>query len=266
MVACAAVAFTFAPGLLSAQSFEGVMTFVTRDANSKKADTVVQTVKGGSMRMNGMGGRKDGGALIIDADKKRFMMIDDKERTAMVLTQEDQEKMKAMTEGMAKRMGDAKKSTAARPDAADAGVSITKTGRTETVAGVKCEVYHATSKRTDKKGESDVCLADGMGFMLFPAGASNPMFQSPQNKMLGGYAGVLGAGKGIVKVTSTEKGQTVVAVELIKVDRQRVPASTFDAPAGYQVRSLGDMMGQAAGAMQQMQQAIEQAKKNKPPR
>jgi hypothetical protein len=263
------VASVLAPSLAHAQTFEGIMTFVTRDAAGKKADTVVQTVKGRSMRMNGMSRRAgkgesgDGGGMIIDGEKKRMIVIDDQEKTAMVMSQADQEKMKAMTEGLMKGMkSPTPKAPAPKaPANDDDGLSITKTGRTETVAGVRCDVYHGTSNRKGKPSEGDVCVADGVGFALFSAMASNPMFQTSGRQGFGEFRKLFADGKGLVKATTIENGKSYVSLELIKVERKSVPSSAFDPPAGYTVTNFGDMMSKAAGAMQQMQQG----RKGKPP-
>ena len=242
--------------------FEGTMTFVTHSRTSAKVDTVVQTVKGNAIRMSGMGGR--GGGMIIDGDKKQMMVLDDQHKMAMVMSQADQEKMKAMGEAAMKNRP---KAAAPKPEPSDAAISMTKTGKTETVAGYRCEVFHVKSTRKDTDREGDVCIADGVGFALFSAMASNPMFQSSQRSGFAEYKALVGNGKGLVKSTSIENGKSVVELEMIKVDKQRVPASTFEAPAGYQVQSMGDVMGRASAAMQQMQQQMQQQQgaKKKPP-
>jgi hypothetical protein len=250
------------PPLLAAQTgFEGVMTFVTRDGSGAKVDTLVQTVKGKNLRMEGLGGRKGGGgSMIIDADRKRMVMIDDKERSAMIVSMDDADKMKSMTEGMTKNRPAAARPTPARnPD--DGGVKVTKTGRTETVAGVRCEVYHATSTRGERNNEGDVCVADGVGFAMLSGLASMPGVKASSPKDYGEMSKVMGPGKGIVKATTEKDGKSYVALELVKVDRKSVPASSFEPPAGYKANNMADMMSQMQGALQQLQQG----KKAKPP-
>jgi hypothetical protein len=196
--------------------------------------------------------------MIIDGEKKRFIVIDDAEKSAMIMSQDDQEKMRAMTDGMGRNMP---KARAAAPSA-EAGMNITKTGRTEMVAGVRCEVYHGVSTGKTDKGEGEICVADGVGFGMFSALASNPMFQQSRNKDFEQFAKILGEGKGVIKATTTENGKSYVSLELIKLDRKKISDAAFNPPAGYQVRTMGDMMQGASDAMEK----IKKARGGKPPR
>ena len=256
----AAVALAASAARADAQAgFEGISTFVMRSKQGGKIDTIQQTTKGKSVRMDGMNrSGKNGGGMIIDGDKKRFIVIDDNDKTAMIMSQADQEKMKAMTEGMTANMPKSRPAQAA----AEKGMDIVKTGRMETVAGVRCEVYHGVSTGKDNKSEGDICVADGVGFGMFSAFASNPMFQQSGNKQFDQFRKMLGDGKGVIKATSTENGKSYVSIELIKLDKKKVADSAFEPPAGYQVRSMGDMMQGAADAMEKMKKA----RGGKPPR
>ena len=248
----------------SQAGFEGTVTFVMRDKPGSKPDTIVQIVKGRSVRMNGLGGGGNGdrSSMIIDGEKKRMIMIDDKEKSAMIMTQDQQEQMKAMAGGRGAAAAESRKKAAvAKPAANDDIGSIVKTGRTETVAGVRCEVYKVTSRAKSKMSDGEMCIADGVGFALFTAMANNPMFQNTRSSGWTELQKVAGNGKGLVKATATENGKRYVALEMIKAERKSVPASTFDPPAGYQVQDMSEMMGKAAGAIEQMQKM----KKGKPP-
>ncbi len=234
--------------------FEGVATFVTRDKQGSKSDTIQQTTKGKNVRMDGMNrsGKSGGGGMIIDGDKKRFIIVDDADKTAMIMSQADQEKMRAMTEGMTANMP---KRPTARPTATERGMEIAKTGRTETVAGVRCEVYHGVSTDKADKNEGEICVADGVGFGMFSAIASNPMFQQSGNKQFDQFRKILGDGKGVIKATSIENGKSYVSLELIKLDKKKIADSAFEPPVGYQVRSMGDMMQGVTDAMDKMKKA-----------
>jgi hypothetical protein len=239
--------------------FEGVATFIMRDKQGLKADTVQQTTKGKSVRMDGMGRTgKGGGGMVIDGEKKRFIIIDDADKSAMIMSAADQEKMKAMTDGLG-----ANRPKRTPPSATtDKGMDIVKTGRTETVAGVRCEVYHGVSTDKGEKSEGDICVADGVGFGMFSAIASNPMFQQTRNKEFEQFRKILGEGKGVIKATSIENGKSYVSLELIKLDKKSVSSAVFEPPAGYQVRNMGDVMQGATDAIEKMKKA----RSGKPPR
>ena len=248
----------------SQAGFEGTVTFVMRDKPDSKPDTIVQIVKGRSVRMDTRGGGRGGdrSSIIMDGEKKRMIMIDDKEKSAMIMTQDQQEQMKAMAGGLgAAAVESRKRPPAAKPAADDDIGSIVKTGRSETVAGVRCEVYKATLRAKTKMSDGEMCIADGVGFALFNAMANNPMFQTARPSGWTEFQKIAGNGKGLVKATATENGKTYVALEMIKAERRSVPASTFDPPAGYQVQDMSALMGKAAGAIEQLQKM----KKGKPP-
>lgn len=239
--------------------FEGVATFVTRDKQNHKADTIQQISKGRSMRMDGLNrSGKKGGGMIIDGEKKRFIVIDDAGKTAMIMSQDDQEKMRAMSAGITKNMPKTRPPATTMPER---GMDITKTGRTETVAGVRCDVYHGVSTGKADKSEGDICVADGVGFGMFSALASNPMFPQSRSKLFDQFRKILGDGKGVIKATTIEGGSSYVALELIKLEKKKVVDSEFEPPVGYQVRSMGDMMNGATDAMEKMRKA----RSGKPP-
>ncbi len=239
--------------------FEGVATFIMRDKQNHKADTIQQSTKGKSVRMDGLSrdGRK-GGGMIIDGEKKRFIVIDDEDKTAMIMSQDDQEKMRARAEGMTRNMPKTRTPPTATPER---GMDITKTGRTETVAGVRCEVYHGVSTGKADKSEGDICIADGVGFGMFSALASNPMFQQSRSRLFDQYRKILGDGKGVIKATTVEGGSSYVSLELIRLEKKKIPESAFEPPVGYQVRSMGDMLKGATDAMEKMRKA----RSGKPP-
>ncbi len=224
---------------------DGVATFVMRSRHGQRVDTVVQTSRGKSLRMEGFGGAK-GDAFIIDADKGRMIMLDPAKKTAMILTRQDQERMKAMGEAMMS----GSKNKPAGPDRVEP--VVTRTGRTETVAGIRCDVYHLATTSKDKKEDGDVCLGEA-GFGIFQVVANNPMFRTAAPQEWDQFKKLVSEGKGLMKATATEDGKTFNSLELIRFERKSVPSSAFDPPAGYQVESMGDMLGKASGALEQLQ-------------
>ena len=223
---------------------DGVATFVMRSQHGQQVDTVVQTSRGKSLRMEGFGGAK-GDAFIIDADKGRMIMLDPAKKTAMVLTREDQERMTAM--GNAMMGGQHKPADRARVEPV-----VTRTGRTETVAGIRCEVYHLAMASRDKNEDGDVCLGE-VGFGIFQVVANNPMFRTAAPQEWDQFKKLVSEGKGLMKATANEDGKSLNSLELIRFERKSVPASAFDPPAGYEVQSMGNMLNKASGALEQLQ-------------
>src|SRR4051812_49354226 len=96
------------PGGLAAQNrMEGVVTFRMEDSQGK-IDTVTQTTRGHSVRLEGYG--KKGSAWIYDGDEKRMVMLDATQKQAMVISQQDADQAQAMMQGMRQARG-------AKPDA-----------------------------------------------------------------------------------------------------------------------------------------------------
>ncbi len=82
-------------------------------------------------------------------------------------------------------------------------VKWTRTGKTETVAGVKCEVIHGAGTENGKPKEADLCVAKGIGFGGGSTGGG------PFSEALTEYANLdLAPGEGIVKMTSIDDGKS----------------------------------------------------------
>ncbi len=107
---------------------------------------------------------------------------------------------------------------------------LTRTGRTDMVAGVSCDVYHGVTTERGKPQEGDICFAKGVGFMPAVMSGAGPMGEEVRSL----YAKI-GAppDAGIMKVTSYVNGKPHVDMEVTKVDKRTLNASDFQAPAGY---------------------------------
>jgi hypothetical protein len=220
--------------------FEGVITFRMTEPNGKLTE-VTQTTKGRKFRLDGIGEspRGRGVTMIMDADAQRMVMLMPADKRAMVMTREDMEKMAEM----AKSMGvDAEVAAGEKPD-----VDFTKSGRTETVAGVRCEVWAGSFSDGDKKREGEICLADGVGFALLDAMASNPMLGRGVSNELARYHRLVGPNKGILKVTALENGTRKVQLEATRIERKAVDNATFATPEGYTEVNMGQMMQMMKG-------------------
>jgi len=241
-------------GAVTAQTgFNGVITF-TNSGRSGKPTTMVQTTKGNKLRLAGMG--SDSGSVIMDNDAKTMMMVDPGKRQYMVMTDEDSKQMQAMMGPMAERMKNMKSN---RPEPK---YRFAKTGATEVVAGVPCEVWQG--EYTDSEGEKETgtaCVAKGVGFALGQLTFANPMMRrgGPGQERFDQFRELLGNDKGILKATSIKDGKSVTELEATKIERTVVSDDAFKPPAGYKEIRLGDMMMKAQNAMKESQ---EKEKKN----
>lgn len=240
-VALLLVAGPLQPGGAAAQTgFNGVVTF-QMDRSGGKRDTLVQTTKGHKLRIDGFGSSH--GWMIMDNDSKSMMMVEPDKQQYMLMTEEDSKQMQAMMGPMMERM---KQQQAHRTDPGK--VNFAKTGRTEIVAGVPCEVWHG--EYTDESGEKDegeACVATGVGFALSELTYNNPIMQSggAAHEQFEQYRQLVGGNKGILKATSIKKGKTSTELEAIKIERKVVGDEVFAPPAGYKEIRMGDLMMQA---------------------
>jgi hypothetical protein len=248
MASTVATLITLGASSLAAQTgFNGVITFRQQNDDGKTM-TLVQTSKGHKVRLDGFG--SDSGAMIIDGDAKVMRMVQPKEKKVLVFTQDDAKQMAAMMAPMAERMNAQRKRT-------DPGTfNFVNTGRKETVAGVRCEVWHGTYSDNDEKEEGDACLATGVGFDLAAITYANPMVQSDQGgwMKLQQYRQLVGGGKGVLKAVKIENGKPRTELEAVKVMRGGVNDAVFESPAGYQEVRFADMLMRAHNAMKKMQQ------------
>lgn len=253
MRACSQVALLLAaaalqPTVAMAQTgFNGVITFRS-DRSSGKQETFVQTTKGHKVRLDGFG--SDSGSMIVDNDAKSMMMIEPSKQQYLLMTQDDMKQMQAMMGPMLERMKQGQQSK-------QGSLNFTKTGKRETVAGAPCEVYHGTYVDEDgTRNEGEACVATGVGFALADIMANNPLLQQHGrgSDMMEQYRQLLGGNKGILKATSIKDGKATTELEATKIEPKDVSDAVFAPPAGYKEVRMADMMMQAQGAMQRMQQ------------
>ncbi|MGN6391456.1 MAG: DUF4412 domain-containing protein [Gemmatimonadales bacterium] len=253
MRACSKVAVLLAAaalpsGVAMAQTgFNGVITFQS-DRNGGKQETFVQTTKGHKVRIEGFG--SDSGSMIVDNDAKSMMMVEPSKKQYMLVTQQDMQQMQAMMGPMMERMKQGH-------DAKQGSFNFTKTGKSEKVAGVSCDVYHGTYVDEEgNKNEGEACVATGVGFALADIMANNPLLQQhgPGHDMMDQYRQLVGGNKGILKATSIKDGKATTELEATKIEPKDVSDTVFAPPKGYKEIRMADMMMQAHGAMQRMQQ------------
>ena len=198
----------FGAAPLRAQAFEGTLTFVAHGVDGDKI--ITEWVKGSDTRYDF--------ASAGSASAQGTMIVDGKAKTRTVIMPARRAYMTAPYDPSARKPGAGEKSD----------VKWTRTGKTETVAGVKCEVIHGTGTENGKPKEADICVAKGLGFGGGSTGGG------PFSEALTEYANLsLAPGEGIVKMTSIDGGKADVQLELTKVDRHSLAATDFQPPAGY---------------------------------
>lgn len=209
--AALAMAMISARPLAAQQPFEGVITVQMREG---QAGDMQYYVRQGAARVEMTGGRG------------RMIMITDPQKQTMYMVMP--ERQTYMERPLATPTGMVSKDAPPEP-------KIERTGRMETVAGLRCE--HVTI--TTERGPADACMTQELG-------AVTPMMGGGmRGGMRGGAGGAGGGGTGggwrgalssqrdlgfPLKVVSD--GQTVW--EVTKVERKTLDASLFAVPAGYQ--------------------------------
>jgi hypothetical protein len=236
---------------LAAQTgFEGVITF-TNYEHGGKPSTFIQTTKGHRLRLDGFG---SAGSMIIDNEAHVVMIVQPDKKQYMTMTQDDIKQMQAMMGPMMERMKQRGKSKHAAGN-----FTFTPTGKKETVAGVKCAVWHGEyTDATDPsdKDEGEACVANGVGFALAELTFANPMMMkgSAVSDQFEQYRQLVGGNKGLLKATRFENGQPKPVLEATAIERKAVSDDAFRPPAGYTEVRMGDMMMKAQKSMQQAPQ------------
>ncbi len=197
--------------------FEGVTTY---QLHSEKGTTrtMVVTSKGNKVRvdMADPTNPSKGGSYVMDGDAHTRMMVMNEQKKYIIMPE-------SMAGGMGKGADAAEKQK----------ITFTKTGRTETVAGVTCQVIHGTGTDTNgKPEEGDMCVAKGVGFN--PAMWENLGGQAgTPNAGMAAIRNAVGPGNGIVKMSNTKDGQQNFSLEVTNINKSSVPDAAFGPPAGF---------------------------------
>ena len=257
LAACtlALTALAMAPAPAAAQTgFEGVITFREYNKSDGTHSTMIQTTKGNKVRLDGMNGSK--GSMILDGNTQTMIMVEPDEKKYMTVTKADMDQMAAMMATRGKNPRD--------PKNREYTVDLKNTGRTETVAGTKCEIWHGSSTDAEgQKHEGEACVAKGVGFEAYNIALNNPM----ANRMRGAsmqnaieqYKKVLSGGKGVLKMTDLDNGKSIVEMEAVKIEPKSVSDDAFKPPAEYTGQNMGQMMQQAAQRMQMMKERMQKS-------
>ena len=226
VAALAACALPLAPAVLSAQGFEGTVTYAMNPTSGKPGQLVYH-VKGTKIRadLTGATGGPPGGMYMLkDATSGKMMSVMPAQKMYMTMD------MKAMGEQMKQQHGGHGKHAPGK---------ITKTGKTETIAGHKCEHYVMGEKQ-----DSDVCAAKGLGMFMGgnAAGGMGRGFTLPAGYEE--YAEFAKDGFLPLKVSAIRNGKEEVVMVATSVEKKSLDASLFAVPTGYQEMDMGKMMQQ----------------------
>ncbi len=202
-----------------------------------KSQDITYKVKGDKVRLE-MGGQKETAGVIMDANKREMLMIMDDQKMYMVMAMPD-----AAKEAMDKKGQD---------------VQLEKTNETDKILGYTATKYIMT----DKDGETEMWLAEGLGTFMGLSSNSNPMGRGRapaapawERALAGkelfplrvvGYEKGASSKKGKGDEKSKSKGKAGAGesfrMEVTAIDKSAQPDSLFTPPAGYQKFDMGSMM------------------------
>lgn len=202
VLAAIAAAVPAAAHAQSSRQFQGVVTFQTEGGRSFQ-----YAIRNGLIRidMNGQGRQS---AMIMDPASHKMYMLLPQQKSYMEMQVPD----------------------AADLDSSADNVKPVKTGKSEVIAGHKCEYW--TVK--EEKGQVDICLARDMGG-----------FQAFSNQSIGNGAAwqeAIGKDSFPLKVVMHDDGEEKVALVATSVEARALDASLFTPPASYKKMQMNMKM------------------------
>ena len=238
--------YSLAAAPASAQPpFEGVITFRMGEASEDPA-VLVQTVKGRKLRLDGVRIAMDpsdpGVTVILDAEAGRMVMLSPMDTMALVMTYAEAE---LHFDGAGTARGGLADVEGGRT------VAPANTNRTETVAGVECEVWSGPVTQFGMTYEEELCLAPGVGLEL------EAILSYPFVSLLGqylnhwaGYRDFVRPDNRILRSTMIENGVRSVWLEATRIERKPVDDAAFSIPAGYAETTLEQLKAEDVDAEQ----------------
>jgi hypothetical protein len=233
-----------ASSLAILDGFEGAVTLHAKGSASAKDTTTKDVtlallVKDGKFRVDLpeelTGSSQLGKAFVIvkPAEKKLLAVMDAKKQAVLV----DFDKLASQAQAMSKlhRPGGASASADETPPV------VQKTGKIDTVAGYKCEIWHIA------KGSSagDLCIGE-QGTSWFHI----PLVGVPAQYA---WASEITDGKHFpLRVVVSENGIEHGRLEVVSIQKKALSAADFEVPAGYNVLDLEQMMGAMMGGLRGM--------------
>lgn len=122
---------------------------------------------------------------------------------------------------------------------------VTDLGRSETIAGRRCDHYRFENLEDKDHGTFDICGAKGLGFMGMPGDVNGMMPSTIQLLRSQNPALVKLAREGFfpLRMTINNKKNQKIEWEVTQLDLRRPDASLFQPPAGYKPMQMPGMGG-----------------------
>lgn len=232
---------------LSLAGFEGeiqIAATAKRPGQPVKTYTVPLFVKTNKFRVDkpaGLEGAEAFGGFygIVDTDAKKLWGVLDKPKQVVEIDLNTiGEQAKALKPSVPRAGGSAAKAPEYPP-------KITKTGKTDTVAGFSCELWELESTEPGDKSKANVCVSkQGVSWFRIPLTGA-PAQIAALAELLDGQHFPMRA------VVYEKDGATeAMRIEVTKVDKRTLDAKMFTPPADYKIVDVGQAMaGLAMGGM-----------------
>ena len=161
--------------------------------------------------------------LVMPAEKKLYAVLEEKKQS--VLIDLDKLATQAKSFGQGRTQPKSPGASSATPP------KLEKTGKTDTVAGYKCEIWHFTSA----KSQGDACITE-QGTSWFHI----PLSGAPAELA---WASQLSDGQHFpLRLVINENGAEQARIEVTSIQKKVLPASDFELPPGYAVLSIDQML------------------------
>lgn len=216
--------------LAALDSFEGEIGISAKGKSVSSGAPVAVTllVKNGKLRVDVPPGIKGGESLkgyglLHSAEKKLYFVDDAKKQAIMIDLNHAGDHMKGMTP------------PPSHPGAPPSPPpKVTKTGKKDTVAGMKCEEWEIADATNGKK--ADVCIAEqGASWFHMPLTGIPTEHAWAAEIMDGKHFPLRFVG---FEKDGTEDGR----VEVTRIDKKPMAAPQFEVPADYKIVDLAQMM------------------------
>lgn len=139
--------------------------------------------------------------------------------------------MPASKEYMETDLDTAKKGAPPVPPSTKPKPVVTKTGRTEKVAGYSCEVVSVAEPGT--RAHTELCVSKGLTFLGMGVGPFSKLGSEA------GFGEALEGGFPLRMETFDTTGASIVKMEATRIDKTTEPDSEFQIPPGYKKMSTG---------------------------